>query len=104
MSDETTYGTSGGVPLTDEMIHHLADEAAEGYDVTDKLPSGDPPRGPWQVILTSAVYVEAPTAVIATRKGRRLIAFGYADSERVIAQRVRLVPGLVEDEEDEETP
>lgn len=31
--DEATYGTSGGVPITEELIEQLAAEAEAGYDV-----------------------------------------------------------------------
>lgn len=29
--DEKTYGTSGGVPITDELCERLAAEAEQGY-------------------------------------------------------------------------
>ncbi len=32
--DENEHRTSGGVPVTDELVQQLADEAEAGYDVT----------------------------------------------------------------------
>ena len=40
-----TYGTSGGVPITDEVIERLASEAERGIDHRKLRPRGRPPMG-----------------------------------------------------------
>jgi hypothetical protein len=46
MSDlPKTYGTSGGVPITDEVIERLAGEAERGLDHRKLRPRGRPPMG-----------------------------------------------------------
>ena len=45
---QRTHGTSGGIPLTDDLIEALADEAEAGYDVsrfTGTRKRGRPPIG-----------------------------------------------------------
>lgn len=46
MSKKKSYGTSGGVELTEEVIEKLAAEAEAGYDVSQLVPRrGRPPIG-----------------------------------------------------------
>ncbi len=45
MSAERTWGTSGGVPITDALIEELAAEAERGYDLDTMRPVGRPPLG-----------------------------------------------------------
>jgi CRISPR-associated endonuclease/helicase Cas3 len=40
-----SYGTSGGVEITDEVIERLAGEAEQGYDPRTLHPRGRPPLG-----------------------------------------------------------
>jgi CRISPR-associated endonuclease/helicase Cas3 len=40
-----TYGTSGGVPITDDVIERLAGEAERGFDHRKLRPRGRPPLG-----------------------------------------------------------
>lgn len=40
-----TYGTSGGVPITDDVIERLASEAERGFDHRQLRPRGRPPMG-----------------------------------------------------------
>jgi hypothetical protein len=40
VADERPARFSGGVELTEELLDQLAEEAAEGYDVTRILPRG----------------------------------------------------------------
>ncbi len=43
---DPTSPTSGGVPVSDDLIDRLADEAEQGYDVaTLRRRGGRPPRG-----------------------------------------------------------
>jgi CRISPR-associated endonuclease/helicase Cas3 len=41
----TTYGTSGGVPITDEVIERLAGDAERGFADRRLRPRGRPPLG-----------------------------------------------------------
>ena len=45
MTAEENWGTSGGIPLTDELIERLADEAERGYDIKELRLVGRPPLG-----------------------------------------------------------
>ncbi|MGH2364680.1 MAG: CopG family transcriptional regulator [Chloroflexota bacterium] len=40
-----SYGTSGGVEITDALIERLADEAERGFDPAKLHPRGRPPIG-----------------------------------------------------------
>jgi CRISPR-associated endonuclease/helicase Cas3 len=40
-----TYGTSGGVPITDDVIQRLAVEAERGFEHRKLRPRGRPPMG-----------------------------------------------------------
>lgn len=40
-----SYGTSGGVEITDTVIERLADEAERGYEPAKLRPRGRPPLG-----------------------------------------------------------
>jgi CRISPR-associated endonuclease/helicase Cas3 len=40
-----SYGTSGGVQITDALIERLADEAERGFDHAKLRPRGRPPMG-----------------------------------------------------------
>lgn len=40
-----SYGTSGGVEITDAVIERLADEAERGFDHAKLRPRGRPPLG-----------------------------------------------------------
>lgn len=40
-----SYGTSGGVEITDEVVERLAGEAERGYDPRELHPRGQPPLG-----------------------------------------------------------
>lgn len=42
---EKTYGTSGGVVLTDAVLDELVAEAEAGYDLSKLRPRGRPPIG-----------------------------------------------------------
>jgi len=45
MAKPKTYGTSGGVKITDAVIERLADRAERGFDHARLRPRGRPPLG-----------------------------------------------------------
>lgn len=55
MAAEENWGTSGEIPLTDELIERLAAEAERGYDLSQLRPIGRPPLG------------DGPSAVVQVR-------------------------------------
>ncbi len=65
-----SYGTSGGVEVTDALIERLADEAELGFDHAKLHPRGRPPIGAAAAKVTQVRLPPDLSAALAQRAAR----------------------------------
>jgi Ribbon-helix-helix protein, copG family len=72
MSD--SYGTSGGIEITDAVIGRLADEAERGFDPKRLRPRGRPPIGATAAKVTQVRLPPDLSKALAERSARERLA------------------------------
>lgn len=65
-----SYGTSGGVKITDAVIERLADEAERGFDPARLHPRGRPPMGAAAAKVTQVRLPPDLSEALAERAAR----------------------------------
>jgi len=65
-----TYGTSGGVEITDAVIERLGDDAEGGFDLTKLHPRGRPPIGAAAAKVTQVRLPPDLSEALANRAAR----------------------------------